>query len=155
MSALRSSQRRLLGAALLAGVSIAVVFVAFSWSRLFLTNGSFDGAAGVVLGVLIEGTVATAWFVPFLLAVLIVLATPSRRTVAIGAALVYGVGLLSIVGRTLLGGVPVGIEPVVLAVPLASVANFLAVATAVWLAYHGGYERLAAAVGSLDRHPLL
>lgn len=147
--------RRLLGAAILAGVLIAVGFVTVSWSRLLLT-GRFSAEAGeIVLGVVSGGVLATAAFVPFLLAVLVVVADPSLRAVTGGAVLVYVCDLLVTVGRPFLTGSPGGIELTVLAVPLVRVVIFLAVATAVWLAYHGGYERLVSAAGNADQHPLL
>lgn len=145
---------RLVGTALLTGVLVAIAFVTFNLSRLFLAGGSPDGVSETVLGVLTWGTVSTAWFVPFLLAVLLVLAGPSPRTVATGAVLVYVFDLLLTVSRTFLSGGPHDIELVILAVPLPVVVNFLAVATAVWLAYWGGYERLVAATGNMDQHPL-
>lgn len=149
-----SGRRRLFGAAILAGVLIAVGFVTVSWSRLLLT-GRYSAEAGeIVLGVVSGGVLATAAFVPFLLAVLVVVAGPSLRAVVGGAVLVYAFDLLLTVGRAILTDLPGGIELTVLAVPLVRVVTFLAVATAVWLAYHGGYERLVSAAGNADHHPL-
>lgn len=158
--------RRLVGTALLTGGLVAVAFVGFNVGRLLLAGSSPGEAAAAILEVLTGGTLSTAWFVPFVLAVLFVVAGPSRRTVAGGAVLVYVVHLVLTVVRTIVigatGGVPGGdpgtvqrgIDPVVLAVPLPIVATFLAVATAVWLAHQGGYERLVAATGNADQHPL-
>ncbi len=145
--------RQLFRAALLAGVSTAAVFVTFFWGRLLLTGDAPQGAGEVVVGVVTGVTVATLGFVPFLLAVLAVVTSPTRRSVAGGALLVYVVDLVLLVARTSLSGFPGELEPVALAVPLSRVALVLAVATAVWLAYHGGYERLASTVDA-DQHPL-
>lgn len=142
--------RRLLGAATLAAALTAVGFVALNWSRMPSTDGY--PAGDIVLGVVSGGALTTVAYVPFLLAVLIVVAGPSRRAVAGGAVLVYVFDLLLIVGQTFL--TPVGIGFTVLAVPLVRVVALLAVATAVWLAYHGGYERLVSATGNADQHPL-
>jgi hypothetical protein len=146
--------RRLLGASALAGASIGVASVAYTWSRLFLNHRSLDRAGAILPGVLAGWISATVVSVPFLLAVLVVVAGPTRRSVAGGAVLVYAFDLLVTVGWTSLRGFPGGIELAVLAVPLARVVSLLAVATAVWLAYHGGYDRLVSAAGNATRHPL-
>ncbi|WP_380678253.1 hypothetical protein [Salinigranum sp. GCM10025319] len=146
------SSRRLLSAALLSSVLTAVAFVAFAWGRLLLTGDAPSGFGETLIGVSTGVALSTVAFVPFLLAVLLVVASPSRRSVAGGAALVYAIDLSLTVGQALLNAIPVG--PVVLAVPLARVATFLAVATAVWLAFHGGYDRLVSAAGNADQHPL-
>lgn len=96
----------------------------------------------------------SAAFVPFLLAVLFVVAQPSRRTLAGGAVLVYVVDLLLTVGQSLLGGYSNMLGLPVLAVPLPRVVVFLSIATAVWFAYHGGYERIVSVVGNATKHPL-
>ncbi|GAA0212456.1 hypothetical protein GCM10009000_029050 [Halobacterium noricense] len=93
-------------------------------------------------------------FAPFLLAVVGVVARPTPRVVAGGVALVYGVDLLATLGGALATGFPGSVGPAVLAVPLSTVASLLAIAVAVWLTYHGGYDRLAAAAEGADRHPL-
>ena len=146
--------RQLLGAGLLAGVLVGMAAIPVSWGRLFLTNRVAAGVGEVVLGIVTGAALTTAALVPFLLAVPIVVAGPSRRAVAGGAVLVYGLDILSTVGLAFLDGFPAGVELTVLAVPLPEVARFLAVAAAVWLAYHGGYERLVAAAGNPDQHPL-
>jgi hypothetical protein len=135
-------------------MSTAIIFVTFSWGRLFLTGDSPEAAGRVLIGILTGVAVATAGFVPFLLAVLAVVASPNWRSVAGGTLLVYVVDLSVLVGRAILSGVPEQLGLVVLAVPLSRVAIFLAIAVAVWLAYHGGYERLSAAAGRTDQHPL-
>lgn len=146
---------RLVGAAVLSGVFCAVAVLAIGWGRL-LSTGRYPTAAGdVVLSVVFAGTLATVLFVPFLLAVLLVVSGPSLRTVAGGVALVYVVDLLVTVGQSPRVGPVSAVELAVLAVPLPRVTTFLAVATGVWLAYHGGYERLAEATGDADQHPLL
>ena len=104
----------------------------------------------VALGVLLN-TVTT---VPFLLALLLVVTIPSRRVAALGAGLVYAVDFVTVVGsRTLLSRGP-GLDLGSFAVPLPRAVTVLAVATAAWLAYHGGVERLRAAVGGVPHHPL-
>jgi hypothetical protein len=133
-------------------VLAAAALVALSWGRLLLTGDAPDAPGEILVGVSTGVILATVAFVPFLLAVLLVVASPSRRSVAGGAALVYVVDLSLTVGQALPNSIPVGF--VVLAVPLARVATFLAVATAVWLAFHGGYDRLASAAGEADQHPL-
>lgn len=146
--------RRLVGAALLSGVLCAVAVTAVGLGRL-LSTGWYPGAIGdVVLPVVYGGTLATVLFVAFLLAVLLVVADPSLRTVAVGAGLVYVVDLVVTLGQTPAVGPPSGIELAVLAVPLPRVATLIAVATGVWLSYQGGYERLAEAAGDADQHPL-
>jgi hypothetical protein len=151
----KPGERRLLDAALLAGTLVAVVFLALGWARLLVRGGVPARTAAFVRSVAVGWVLATASFVALLLAVLVVVAEPSGRRVAGGAILVYGVDLLLTVGQTTLGGFPGGIRPTILAVPLARVVRFLAVATAVWLAYHGGYERLVEATGDADQHPLV
>lgn len=147
--------RRLVGGAVLAGVLCAVAVTAVGWSRL-LATGRYPRVTGdVVLSVVYAGALATVLFVPFLLAVLPVVADPSLRTVAGGAGLVYVVDLLVTVGQTPRVGPLSDVELAVLAVPLPRVATLVAIATGVWLAHHGGYERLAAAAGDADQHPLL
>ncbi|WP_224448634.1 hypothetical protein [Haloprofundus salilacus] len=146
--------QRLLGAALLASGLIAVLVVTFGWSRLLLLDRSTAGAGKIILGVMTGWSLATAAYAPFLLAVLLVVAGSSRRAVVGGAVLVYVVDLLFIVGRTLLSDLPGELPLTIFAVPLGRVLTFLAVATAVWFAYHGGYERLVSAVGNVDQHPL-
>lgn len=147
--------RRALRAALEAGALVAFAFVAFGWLRLSLTGGT---PAGNLVGILgagaVQAAVATVTFAPFLLAVVGVVARPTPRVVAGGVALVYGVDLLVTLGTTLATGFPGSVGPAVLVVPLSTVVSLLAIAAAVWLAYHGGYDRLAAAAEGADRHPL-
>lgn len=149
-----SRSRRLLRAAVLAGVSTAILFVTFSWGRLFLVGDSPEAAGRVLVGIVTGVIIATFGFAPFLLAVLAAVASPNWRSVAGGALLVYVVDLSLLVGRSVLSGFSERLELVVLAVPLSRVVIVLAIAIAVWLAYHGGYERLAAAAGSTDQHPI-
>jgi len=147
-----SERRRFVGAALLGGMLIALAFVAISWTQLLVDGRVPTGTDRVALGIAGGWVMAALSQVPFLLAVLLVVATATPRTVAVGAFVVYVVNLL----RTLVNAlaVPAPLELTVFAVPLSSVVNFLGVATAVWFAFHGGYERLAAAVGDVDQHPL-
>lgn len=146
--------RGLVGASLLSGSGCALAVVVVGWARL-LSTGRYPTAAGdVAFSVLYGGVLATVLFAPFLLAVLVVVADPSLRTVAGGAVLVYAVDLAVTVWQSGLVRFPTDVRLVVLAVPLPRVGTLLAVATAVWLAYHGGYDRLAAATGEADQHPL-
>jgi hypothetical protein len=110
--------RRLLGAAFVAGVSTALIFVTFSWGRLLLIGDSPEAAGRILVGIVAGVTVATASFVPFLLAVLAVVASPNWRSVAGGVLLVYVIDFSVFVGRAVLSGVPERLELVVLAVPL-------------------------------------
>ncbi|MHB9288791.1 hypothetical protein ACKVMT_17315 [Halobacteriales archaeon Cl-PHB] len=148
------SSRRVLAAGLLAGALVAGLWLAVFWSRIVLSGRPVGGAAGLVFGLLVSWVLSTASYAPFLVALLFVVAAPSGRTVAGGAALVYVVGLLLAVGQTLLNGVPFGLDLTVLAVPLPQVVSLLGVATAVWLGHHGGYDRLATALGNPDQHPV-
>lgn len=123
--------RRHLGAALSAGVLIALIFVTFSWSRLFLTGRIPDDIGAIIRGVLTGWILATVAFVPFLLAVLIVVADWSRRAIVGSAGLVYLVDLLLTVGQTMLTDFSAGLKLIILAVPLTKVVTLLAIATAV------------------------
>lgn len=136
-------------------VLCAVAVLAVGWGRL-LSTGRYPTAVGdVVLSLVYAEGLTAVLFVPFLLAVLLVVTGPSPRTVAGGAGLVYVVDLLVTVGQSPAVGPFSSVDLAVLAVPLPRVATFLAIATGVWLAYHGGYERLTAAAGDADQHPLL
>jgi hypothetical protein len=104
--------------------------------------------------VFIGAIAATVKFIPFLLAVLLVVERPSRRTVAFGGVLIYGVELTLTVSQTIMSGFPGRIGLSVLAVPLPRVVVFLSIALAVWLAYHDGYERLVSILGGATQHPL-
>lgn len=146
--------RRTLGAALASGALVAFAFVAFGWLRLSMAGRAPGDPVAVLGAVVVQWVVATVMFAPFLLAVVGAVARPTPRVVAGGAVLVYGVDLLATVGGALVTGFPGSVGPVVLAVPLSTVVRLLAVAVAVWLAYHGGYDRLAAAAEGADRHPL-
>lgn len=154
LPATNTDLRRQLSAALIAGGVTAVFFVTYSWGRLLMIDRLPAGAREIILGVMAGWVWAIAAFVPFLLAVLLVVAGPTRRAVITGAVIVYVCGLLVTIGQLALTEFPVGLDLVVLAVPLVRVVIFLGVATAVWLAYHGGYERLRSAVGDVDQHPL-
>jgi len=146
--------RRALGAALGSGALVAFAFVAFGWLRLSMAGRAPSDPVAVLGAVVVQGVVSTVTFAPFLLAVVGVVARPTPRVVAGGAALVYGVDLLATLGGTLVTGFPGSVGPAILAAPLSTVASLLAIAVAVWLAYHGGYDRVAAAAEGADRHPL-
>ncbi|MFC5367678.1 hypothetical protein [Salinirubrum litoreum] len=156
MSVLDSSldSRRLLRGALPASLLVAVASTVLALLRALPTGDPTEllgvSPAPVAFGVLLS-TVTT---VPFLLALLVVVTTPSRRVAAAGAGLVYAVDLVAVVaGRSLLSR-GAGLDVAVLALPLPRAVTVLAVATAVWLAYHGGTERLHAVVGGVPPHPL-
>jgi hypothetical protein len=149
------TRARLLGAAVLAGVPTAVASVGLAWSRLVLTNRPVGGGDLTVLVGAVTGVIgATVASVPFLLAVLFVVTRPTRRSLLAGALLVYVGDVLTAVGQRLLTGVQTGVDLTVLVVPLTRVVALFAIATATWLAYHGGYERLVAATGDATQHPL-
>lgn len=152
------SDRGLFVPALLAGlVAGAISSGIVTVSVLFGPGSSFAPVGGQVVTVLVHflGTwVSNAlWYVPYLVVVLLTVADPTRRTVTGGAIVVYGVDLLFTLGaRQVLS---VETTPATFAAPLASVVEYLAVATVVWLAYHEGYERLTGAVGDVRGHPLV
>ncbi|UIP00908.1 hypothetical protein Hbl1158_06000 [Halobaculum sp. CBA1158] len=145
---------RVLGAALPASALVAAALVAVNWAGLFATGRLDEVTGGVAVSALSGWLLSTASFVPFLAAVLLVVVAPSRRTVAGGVAVVYVADLLLVVVRSVLSPLPVRSWLPVLAVPLTRVAAVLAVATAAWIAYHGGYDRVASALGNPDQHPL-
>jgi hypothetical protein len=148
------SSRRLLVAAVFAGVVTATGSVASTWGRLVVTNRSLERAGATLPSLATGWALAAVASVPFLLAVLVVVVSPTRRAVAGGAVLVYVIDLVLTTGRALLSGVPARIGLPVLAAPLARVVSLLAVATAVWLAYHGGYDTVVSIAGSVTGHPL-
>jgi hypothetical protein len=145
---------KLVSSALIAGGLAAAVLVAVSWGRLLLTDPPATTTTRLVAGLLVEWLLSTVALAPSVLAIVLVVAAPSWRTVAGGATLVYLVDLVLIVGQLSLRGLPAGLELAVLAVPFERVITVLAVAVAVWVAYDGGFERLAAATGGADHHPL-
>ncbi|MFC7176049.1 hypothetical protein [Halosegnis marinus] len=107
-----------------------------------------------------EVALLTAWlstvflYTPFLSALLLVADAPTRRRVALAGGLVYAFDLAVVAADALRYGATAGVAPTLLALPLARVATVLGVATAAWLAYHGGYERVAAAADGAPTHPL-
>jgi hypothetical protein len=145
---------RLVSGALVAAGLAAAVLVVVSWGRLLLTTPPSATTTQLVAGLLLEWLLHAVALTPSVLAIVLVVADPSWRTVAAGVALVYLVDLVLIVGQLSLRSFPVGIEPIVLAAPLGRVVTVFAVAVAVWIAYDGGFERLAAATGDADHHPL-
>ncbi|WP_277553818.1 hypothetical protein [Halobaculum limi] len=155
MSALQldSERRRLVAAAVPGGAVIAVALVAVAWTRLLSTGRAPDELGAIALGVATGTALATVTFVPFVVAVLFVVATPSRRVVAGSAVLVYAVGLVGTGWQYVFRGLS-GLRLTILAVPLSNVVPVVAVATAVWIAYGGGFDRLAAITGEATHHPL-
>jgi hypothetical protein len=143
-------RRDVVVAAVLAGLVGGVGSVAVVWTRRLAAETTV--VTGRLLAGIISSSVFSAvWFVPFLLAVLVAVAEPSRRAVAGGAALVYTADLVSSFVPTLVGPFP--LRATVLVAPLEEVVTFLGIVTAVWLAYHGGYERLTAPLPD-SQHPL-
>lgn len=144
--------RRALAAALVAGLVVSVVFVAFNWGRFLLATGPPDDP-GLILGRIVSGTVLSlAVYAPFLLAVVAVVGADSHwKAVVAGAALVFALGLPLAGGSRVTW--PFDPTPAVIAVSVAHVVSFLAVATAVWIGYHGGFERLAKPFEGVS-HPL-
>jgi hypothetical protein len=118
-------------------------------------SGDLTDVFGVSpLPVLLGVGLATVTAVPFVLALLLVVTTPSRQVAAAGAGLVYAVDLVAATASRLLTLPAPALDLGVLAVPLPRAVTVLAVATAVWLAYDGGHERLAKWTGDAVRHPL-
>lgn len=143
--------RRALAAALLAGLVVSALFVAFNWTQALVTR-DLPATGRLLLGILIGGVVSVAWYATFLLAVLLVVGRETNwRTLAGSVALVYVIDLLlaAVQGRSPF----VSFQRGVLAVPLPQVGRLIAIAAAYWLAYDGGYERIAAALGH-PSHPL-
>lgn len=143
--------RRALAAALLAGLVVAVVFVAFNWVRILLTAGPPDDPELVLVRGVFGAVLSLAWHGPFLLAVVWVVSDTHWKSVTAGAVLVFALVLPLAGGR----GVEVPFDPASteLLVSVARVVNFLAVATAVWIAYNGGFERLTEPFEGVS-HPL-
>lgn len=150
--------RRLLVAAALAGLlASATQQACFAGLSSFTPSvaygpAEFEGVAVTALAAIGELLLSAVGFVPYLAVVLATVAAPTRDTVAAGVAVLYGAGLL----RALLFGRAVGVAftPATLAVALDSVVPYLGVATAVWVAYGGGYERFTDAVADVPEHPL-
>jgi hypothetical protein len=155
-----ASRRRLLVAAVVAGLLASAVqqtaiagIASFAPAvRSGVLRAVEVGGVTAVVVVLVTLLSSALWFAPYLLVVLVTVADPSRETVAGGVAVLYVLGLLQILAFTLAS--PGGFTPAVLAVPLATVAPYLGVATAVWVAHHGGYEQLADALKDAPEHPL-
>jgi hypothetical protein len=146
--------QRLLRAALPAGLVVGVASTGLALLSAVPSGDPADLLGVSPLPVLLGVALATVTAVPFLVALLLVVTTPSRRVAAAGAGLVYAVDLVAVVAsRTTLSPGP-GLDLGVLAAALPRVVTVLAVATAVWLAYGGGYARLAGWTGDAVRHPL-
>ncbi|WP_324664957.1 hypothetical protein [Haloarcula sediminis] len=106
------------------------------------------GAAGVTLAVLGTWVTGVLWYIPYLAVVLRYLAEPSGESALSGAIIIYAAGLLFAWVPTRVLGAEATVATAV--VPLGDVAAYLAVVAAVWLAYHGGAERVAEGVS----HPI-
>jgi hypothetical protein len=146
--------RQLLRSVLPASLLVAVASTVLALLRAFRPADPTDllglSPGPVVVGVILS-TVTT---VPFLLALLLVVTTPSRRVAVAGAGLVYAVGLTAAAASRVVVARGPDLGLAVLALPLPRAATVLAVAAAVWLAYGGGTERLRTVVGGVPRHPL-
>lgn len=151
------SGRRLLVAALLAGLVVTAIYsgvytgvVVLGPAEVALPLGG--GPVAVALTVLGTWLTEVLWYVPYLLVILRFVAEPSRENAVTGAIIIYAVGLLFawLPSRTL--GTETTLATAVL--PLGNVSTYVAVVTVVWLAHHGGMERLAAAVGRPPEHPV-
>lgn len=153
-TAAQTSDRRLLVAALLAAVGVTAIYSTVHTSIVLLGPTEvvtpFDGAVGFVVTVVGTWLSAALWYVPYLFVVLRFLGEPSQKNLVGGAVVIYLVGLLF----TWLGGQVLGAETTAAAAvrPLGNVATYLAVVTVVWLAYHGGVERLTDALDTA--HPV-
>lgn len=151
------SDRRLLVAALLAGVAVTAVFSSVYIGVLLLSPAEVVmplGGGVVAVAVTVLGTWLTEllWYVPYLLVVLRFVADPSRENAVSGAIIIYAVGLLFAWLPSQTFGTETTLATTVL--PLGNVATYLAVVTVVWLAYGGGVERLAEAIGDPPNHPV-
>lgn len=145
----------MLGAALLASAVIVVGSLGINWAGMVVTDSVPDDKLFVLLEISSQILLAGATSVPFLVAVLVAVSSPTTRTVVGGAALVYVFGLLPSVVLSLAGTFPTAVDITILAVPLESVAEFVGIVAAVWFAYHGGYDRVVDVVRDADVHPLL
>lgn len=143
--------RRALAAALLAGLVVAVVFVAFNWVRILLSPGLPDDPELVLGRTVFVALLSLAVYAPFLLAVVWVVSDTHWKSVTTGAVLVFAFALFLPGGRRV--EVPFDPSSTELLVSMARVVSFLAVATAVWIAYNGGYERLTEPFDGVS-HPL-
>lgn len=153
------SDRDLFVAAILGSLLVGTVFSGFS-VLLTLTSGvpSTAGDTPPLLALFVANTAQHVLsYLPYLLAVLLTMARPMRKALLNGVVLVYVGGILQMYLGTVLadwGGTAWSAEITGLTavfVPLDTVVAYLAIAAAVWLAYHGGYERLRTAV---SQHPL-
>jgi hypothetical protein len=146
--------RSLLRAVLPASLLVATGSTVLALRRALPTRDPAELLGVAPLPVVVGVGLATVTAVPFLLALLLAVTTPSRRVAAAGAGLVYAVDFVAAVGSRLLGPEGPGPGLGVLALPLPRAITVLAVATAAWLAYHGGDERLAEWTEDAGRHPL-
>lgn len=148
------SKRTVIGTSVAGSLLQAILFGVHAWIRNVARGTPPRFGVDTLLGAA-TGVASTAVAVaPFLVAVLLVSIDAAPRRVATGSALVYGWNLLVTAAIVSLGATSVRFGLPVLAVPLSRVVAFLAIATVVWTAYHGGFERLAAATGGADHHPL-
>jgi hypothetical protein len=157
-----NASRHDISAAVIAGALAALLSILLTVSRTAATNRTLGPLPDLLPGLLINWVGTILVFAPLLLAVRIVVRQPTRWSVAAGAALVYVVDLLVTLGTAILGGAILSSPLSILVAPLESVVTVLAIATAVWLAYHDGYdwlvtnlENVVVAESSSDPQPAL
>lgn len=151
------SNRQLFLAALFAAVfASGILGAVFTAVTILDPTSSFSSVGGPVSTFLFQffGTLVSnvVWYLPYLLVVLVTVVEPTRRTVTGGAVILYSVDFLftwasrqALAAETTLA---------TFAGPLTTVVQYLAIATVVWVGYHGGYERLREALGDAQQHPL-
>ena len=146
-------RRREVAGALLAGLVVAGTFLAVTVIQAALA-GDLPVLGQNLFVVLGSGGFSLAWYVPFLLAVVLVVGRGvTRRTLAGGVVLIYVTHLLIAIVQGLVTPVAYTLTPRVFAQPLPQVARFLGIAVAYWIAYDGGYESITSALG-YPSHPL-
>ncbi|CQH64049.1 uncharacterized protein HHUB_4264 (plasmid) [Halobacterium hubeiense] len=157
-----NASRHDISAAVIAGALAALLSILLTVSRTAATNRTLGPLPDLLPGLLINWVGTILVFAPLLLAVRIFVRQPTRWSVAAGAALVYVVDLLVTLGTAMLGGAILSSPLSILVAPLESVVTVLAIATAVWLAYHDGYdwlvtnlENVVVAESSSDPQPVL
>lgn len=147
--------RQLVVPALFSGLVAALLSTALLVS-LVQFSPTWVGADGPLLVQVVVhlGTVASnlVWYVPYLLVILVTIVYPTQRTVTACAGGLYGLKVLvTWIPQMALDG---GATLALFVVPFADVAEYLGVALVLWLAYHGGYERVTASIGDVPEHPL-
>lgn len=151
------SNRQVFVAALLAAVFasaiLGAVFTAVSALNPANSSAPVGGPVATVLFQFV-GTLASnvVWYLPYLLVVLLTVVEPTRRIVVGGAVILYSVDLLFTWAARQAFAAETSLAT--FAGSLTIVFEYLAIATVVWVGYHGGYERLREALGDAQQHPL-